>query len=112
MGIIPATTWITAAFASLYHAVSSKEHEIPIGGPVTYSLNEIAELALLISGKKRKITHLPVWLVKAAAGVIQPFSKRMSDLTNFFIAASQDDGVAPATGVHTPELYYEELASQ
>ena len=50
--------------------------------------------------------------VKAAAGVIKPFSKRMSDLASFFIAASQGDGVAPATGGLTLERYYEELASQ
>ena len=93
-------------------AVTGKEHEIPVGGPVTYSLNEIAELALSIFSKQRKITHIPVWLAKAAAGVIRPFNKQMADLVGFFIAAGQGDGVAPATGVHTLGAFYEDLASQ
>ena len=43
---------------------------------------------------------------------IRPFNRQMSDLADFFVAAGQDDGVAPATGGHTLADYYQELASQ
>ena len=93
-------------------AIDGKENEVPAGGPVTYTVQEIAEIAFSTLGKKPKITRIPPWLAKAAVKAIRPFNKQMSDLTNFFIAAGQGDGVAPAIGVHPLPRYYEELASQ
>ena len=93
-------------------AVTGKEHEIPVGGPVIYSIKEIAELAFSILGKKPKITRIPPWLAKSAVIAIRPFNKQMSDLAEFFIVASQSDGVAPATGSYTLDDYYQELASK
>jgi len=93
-------------------AVTGKEHEIPVGGPVTYSIQEIAELAFSTLGKNPKITRIPLWLAEFAVRAVRPFNKQMSDLAEFFIAAGRSDGVAPATGRHTLEGYYQELASQ
>ncbi len=93
-------------------AVTGAEPEIPVGGPVTYSLKEIAELAFLTFGKTPRITQIPPWLAKLAIRVIRPFNQQMSDLADFFIAAGQDDGVAPATGRHTLSNYYQEIAPQ
>ena len=92
-------------------AINLKAHEIPFGGPVTYKLNEIAELALSIYGKESKTWHVPLWIAKAMAKVIKPFNKQMSDLAEFFIAGGQFDGVAPATGAHTLDAFYKELAT-
>ncbi len=93
-------------------AVTDKEHEIPVGGPVTYSIRKIAELAFLTLGGKPKITRIPPWLAHLAVKLIRPFNKQMSDLAQFFITAGQNDGVAPATGTRTLKSYYEESASQ
>ncbi len=93
-------------------AADGKENEVPVGGPVTYSVQEIAELAFSTLGEKPKITHVPLWLAKAAINVVRPFNKQMSDLADFFVAAGQGDGVAPARGKHTLANYYQELASQ
>lgn len=93
-------------------AVDGEETEAPAGGPVTYSVQEIAELAFSTLDKKAKITRIPLWLAKAAVKVIRPFNKQMSDLADFFVAAGQGDAVAPATGKHTLASYYQELASQ
>lgn len=93
-------------------AVDGKENEVPAGGPITYSGREIAELALSTLGKQPKITRIPPWLAKTAVKAIRPFNRQMSDLADFFIAAGQGDGVAPATGEHTLASYYQELASQ
>jgi len=91
-------------------AVTSKEHEISAGGPVIYSVREIAELAFSTLGKKPKVTRIPPLLAKAAVKLIRPFNKQMSDLADFLIAAGENDGVAPATGSHSLRSYYEELA--
>jgi len=92
-------------------AIDGKENEVPVGGPVIYSVREIAELAFSILGKKPKITRIPPWLAKTAVMVIRPFNKQLSDLADFFVAAGEGDGVAPATGENTIESYYQELAS-
>lgn len=93
-------------------AATSKEHEIPVGGPVTYHTGELASLAFSTLGKKTKVTRIPPWVAKLVVRLIRPFNKQMSDLADFFVAAGQGDGVAPATGRHTLESYYRELASQ
>ncbi|MFC1938154.1 SDR family oxidoreductase [Chloroflexota bacterium] len=93
-------------------AMNGKESEVPVGGPVTYTLREIAELAFSTLGKEPKITRIPLWLAKAAVKVVRPFNKQMSDLADFFVAAGEGDGVAPATGEHTLLSYYQELSSQ
>ena len=41
-------------------AVAGKENEVPIGGPVTYSVREIAELAFSTLAKKPRITRIPL----------------------------------------------------
>lgn len=60
-------------------AVTGKEHEIPVGGPVTYSVQEIAELAFSTLGKNPKITRIPLWLAEFAVKAVRPFNKQMSD---------------------------------
>lgn len=93
-------------------AITGREHEIPVGGPETYSMREIAELAFWTLGKRSKITRIPPLLAKLTARMIRPFNKQMSDLAEFFITAGQNEGIAPATGRHTLRSYYHELASQ
>ena len=93
-------------------AVTGTEREVPVGGPVTYSVNEIAELAFSVLKKKPKITRIPPWLAKLAVRVVRPFNKQASQLVEFFVTAGQSDGVAPTTGTQTLGSYYEELASQ
>jgi len=93
-------------------AVDSKENEVSSGGPVTYTLREIAKLAFSTLGKTPKITRVPLWLAKAAVKAIRPFNKQMSDLADFFVAAGESDGVAPVTGVYKLETYYEDLVAE
>jgi len=93
-------------------AVTGTEREVPVGGPVTYSVNEIAKLAFSVLEKKPKITRISPWLAKLAVRLIRPFNKQTSQLVEFFVTAGQSDGVAPATGTQTLGSYYEELALQ
>ncbi|MDY6893605.1 MAG: SDR family oxidoreductase [Chloroflexota bacterium] len=92
-------------------AATTDELEVPVGGPVAYSQREIAELAFSVLGKKPRMTSLPPWTVHLAIKLVRPFNRQLSDLIEFFATAGQNDGVAPATGSHTLNTYYEELAS-
>ena len=90
-------------------AITGSEQDIPVGGPETYSMREIAGLAFLTLGKKPKITRIPVALANFGVRAIRPFNKQMSDLVEFFITAGSNGGVAPATGSHSLKTYYDEL---
>ena len=92
------------------NAFTGQEHEISVGGPVTYSMNEIAELALLTMGKNSRITRIPASLARLAVSAVRPFNKQTADLLEFFVTAGENSGVAPETGSHTLKNYYDELA--
>jgi uncharacterized protein YbjT (DUF2867 family) len=92
-------------------AVESRQHEIPVGGPETYSHEEIAELAFSILGKTPKITRIPVWLVNPVVKMMRSFSKHYYTLAAFFTAVMQNDFDAPKVGTHSLKEYYEEFSS-
>ena len=92
------------------NAFTGQEHEISVGGPVTYSMNEIAELAFLTMGKNSRITRIPASLARLAVSAVRPFNKQTADLLEFFVTAGENSGVAPKTGSHTLKNYYDELA--
>ena len=91
-------------------AVTSQETEIPVGGPVTYSYREIAELAFTVMGKPPRIRRVPVWLVKAVLPLIRLFNKRYYSVAAGIATITQNDFVAPQVGTHTLKEFYEELA--
>lgn len=93
-------------------AVTSQQCEIPVGGPVTYTHTEIAELAFSVLGKKPKITRIPAWLVNIIVKMIRLFSKHYYILAAFFTTAMQLDFDAPKIGTHTLKGFYEEFWSQ
>ncbi len=45
------------------NAIDRSDKEIEIGGPETLTQNEIASIAFDILGNKRKITHIPDWVM-------------------------------------------------
>jgi len=92
-------------------AFENAEREIGVGGPEVLTQLEAAELAFEVLGKRPKVTHLPVWLLKGATSGIRALSKQFGDLAEFIVTAGQIDGVAPAVGERTLRAYFEELAA-
>ncbi len=90
-------------------AAEKGERDIPVGGPVVYTYRGIAELAFSVIGSKPKITSVPVTPLKLLVETIRPFNKHYYTLAKFFLTAMQNDFVAPQTGNHTLEKYYEEF---
>jgi uncharacterized protein YbjT (DUF2867 family) len=93
-------------------AVESRQKEIPIGGPETFTYADIAGLAFSVLGKAPKITCIPLGLVKLLVRMIRPFSDKYYTLALFFTAVMQNDFEAPKTGTHPLKEYYQEFASQ
>jgi uncharacterized protein YbjT (DUF2867 family) len=91
-------------------AIHGGQAEVPAGGPVVYSQDEIAGLAFSILGKPPRITRIPVWLAKAAIALMRTFNPHGADLFDFFVTAAQRENVAPQFGTRTLEDYYRSLA--
>ena len=91
-------------------AITSRDAEVPAGGPVVYSQNDIAELAFSILGNPPRITRIPIWLTRAAIGAMRLFDRHAADLFDFFVTAGQYENVAPCFGTHTLDEYFRELA--
>jgi len=84
--------------------------EVPAGGPVVYSQNEIAELAFSVLGKPARIAHIPAGLARAGIGAMRLFDRHAADLFDFFATAGRFENVAPCFGTHTLGEYFEELS--
>lgn len=91
-------------------AVERREHEIPIGGPKVYTHEEIAEAACAALNKRLKITRIPPGAINTVSKIIYPFNKRIYSLLTFAGTAMQMDHIAPATGTHRLESYYQQYA--
>jgi uncharacterized protein YbjT (DUF2867 family) len=84
--------------------------EVPAGGPVVYSQNEIAELVFSVLGKPPRITHIPAGLARAAIRAMRLFDRHAADLFAFFATAGQYENVAPCFGSHTLDEHFRELS--
>jgi uncharacterized protein YbjT (DUF2867 family) len=89
--------------------LTGSDVEVPAGGPVVYSQNEIAELAFSILGKPPRITHIPAGLASAAIGAMRIVNRHAADLFDFFATAGRFENVAPCFGTHTLDEYFREL---
>jgi uncharacterized protein YbjT (DUF2867 family) len=91
-------------------AIIGSDAEVPAGGPVVYSQNEIAEMAFSILGKPPRITHIPAGLARAGIGAMRLFDRHAADLFDFFATAGRYDNVAPCFGTHTLDDYFRKLS--
>jgi uncharacterized protein YbjT (DUF2867 family) len=91
-------------------ANTGSDAEVPAGGPVAYSQNEIAELAFSILGKAPKITRIPTWVASATIRAMGLFDRHAAGLLDFFATAGRYENVAPRFGMHTLDDYFRELS--
>jgi uncharacterized protein YbjT (DUF2867 family) len=90
-------------------AMEGNDTEIDVGGPQTFSWNEVAALAFDILGKSEKTSHVPRWLMWSVVRLVKLFNRHQGDLLAFFTTMATSDVVAPSTGTHTLEAHYREL---
>ncbi|MEJ2209679.1 MAG: SDR family oxidoreductase [Anaerolineae bacterium] len=91
-------------------ALTGGDAEVPAGGPVIYSQNEIAELAFSVLGKPPRITHIPAGLARVGIGAMRLFDRHAADLFDFFATAGRYENVAPCFGTHALDAYFRELS--
>lgn len=93
--------------------INSKENELEVGGPVVYTHNQLAELALKAHNKPIKIVHLPDFIRKMTIGLARTFmnSKKYGPI-EFFLTAMAMDGSAPTYGTHKLDEFFEEQVNK
>lgn len=93
-------------------AINQEEKEIDVGGPETFSQNEIAEIAFEAAGKPIKITHIPDWIRRLVLRSLKLIlSTTKFGPIEFFMNVMATEMTAPAYGVHTLTNYFKSLNS-
>lgn len=80
--------------------------EIEIGGPDTYTLDDIARLACEAAGHEVKLGHIPAWMLSMAVGAARPFNTNAHGLGRMFVEFVRSDGLAPPRGRRHLADYY------
>lgn len=86
------------------------EHDL--GGPETFTYDQIARLAFEVLGKPARISHVSPGLAGAMLKVVRPFSKRTSELGAFLLRVMTHDVVGPAMGTRTLRAFYADEAAR
>jgi len=83
----------------------------PLGGPDTFSMREIGELAFRVLDRAPRYGRVPTWVITALGKVTKPFNANMGALAEAFGALAGDGGVAPVWGTHRLDAFYRHLAA-
>jgi uncharacterized protein YbjT (DUF2867 family) len=87
--------------------------DIEIGGPDVLTHNEIAELALTLFAKRKRVTHFPDWLRTCAMWLLRKLtSEKFYGPYEFFLTMMAEDQVAPRYGVRRLSAHYIEEADR
>ena len=91
-------------------AIESSDREILVGGPQTFTQNQIATMAFKILDKKPKITYIPDWIRIIILKVIKTFTgSKTYGPVEFFLTVMAMDMLAPEYGNHTLEEFFLKL---
>ena len=89
-------------------AINSNKKEIVVGGPDILTHYEVAEMALLASGKPINIIHLPHWLRKSIIWIMRTFtSSKTYGPIEFFLTLMAEDAIAPRYGSHRLSHFFQ-----
>lgn len=89
-------------------AINSNKNEIVVGGPDILTHYEVAEMALLTTGKPINIIHLPHWIRKAILWTTRTFtSSKTYGPIEFFLTLMAEDTIAPRYGSHRLSLFFQ-----
>ena len=94
---------------------AEKDHhqtERDVGGPRVYTYDEIGSLAFGVLAKKKKIIHIPLWLVAPIVNFLRFFNSHTHQVARFFTTVMGNDFVAPAAGSYRLDRYFEEMSEQ
>ena len=101
--------------AALCVDCAEKDHhqtEQGVGGPRAYTYDEIGSLAFEVLGKKKKIIHIPLWLVAPIVYFLRFFNSHTYQVARFFTTVMGNDFVAPKAGSYRLDHYFDEMSEQ
>ncbi len=97
---------------AIVDSIEAKEEDIEIGGPQILSLDQIADLAFLALSRSPRVTHLPLWLGRAALWAMKRFAPRhIWGPFEFFLSSCQNDAIGPCYGEHQLSHHFRSLCS-
>lgn len=84
---------LAGVVADVVESGSAEGETFELGGPVTYTLDEILRVAMDVTGLSRPIVHIPVSLVKFAASVAEllPGQLLSRDAVDFLLQSAVSD---------------------
>jgi len=88
-------------------AMEGRNREINVGGPQVLTYREVAETAFRSLGKQTRTTSVPVWIMNLAIGMTRTYNRQQGELLAFFTTMMTSDVVAPLSGVHTLDDYFD-----
>ncbi|RMF95874.1 MAG: SDR family oxidoreductase [Candidatus Schekmanbacteria bacterium] len=86
-----------------------KNKYVPVGGPETFTHEEVALLAFKVLGKEPRIRHIPIWVLKLISIIARPFNQNLADMICFFVAIGGMELDAPHYGEHRLEDFLRTL---
>jgi uncharacterized protein YbjT (DUF2867 family) len=94
-------------------AASETIKELHVGGPDTYSHNEILRIAFETLGKKTKITRIPIWIRNSMISAARLFfSVKTYGSLEFFMTVLATDMMAPKFGNYHLEEFFKEAKNE
>lgn len=90
--------------------IPGRDKELIIGGPVTYTQNQIGQIALEALNKPERIVHLPDWIREFVIWSLRTFTpQRVYGPLEFFLTAMAQDNEAPKYGRKALIEFYKEV---
>ncbi|WP_286177599.1 SDR family oxidoreductase [Stieleria mannarensis] len=88
-------------------AIDKPVQVIEVGGPETFTQNQIASIAFESLGKRPAIVHLPDWIRVLILKLVRRFTgSKVHGPIEFFMTVMAMDMLAPENGTHTLEEYF------
>jgi uncharacterized protein YbjT (DUF2867 family) len=92
---------------------SLRRAEFGFGGPETYTMSGIVQLAFRALGKRPRIVHVPLWVADAAVALIRPLNSNAAGFLEMFRqAAATLDMVGTPVGTHSLKGFYEDMRTE
>jgi uncharacterized protein YbjT (DUF2867 family) len=91
--------------------IETNEQQHDIGGPTTFTLRDIANLAFDALDKPSRITYYPDSFRKLILAVVKRLPEKWGGPVEFFFSISAKDSIAPSYGDCLLKDYYQNLAN-
>ncbi|MBS1883931.1 MAG: SDR family oxidoreductase [Actinobacteria bacterium] len=93
-------------------ALTGNDEAVELGGPDIFTHEEIAQQAFRAAGNPPRITHVPLWTVKAGLTLLRRLTPlRTHQLIEFPLTVLTQDVLAPATGRSHLAEYFQQAVS-